>query len=315
MEALVVSSCPMATFISLCSWSTSSDRVSGSALGWFSECGVEGMLATVGVCNAGGRRWWVTDWDKDEDAIGHGHTLLHMPVRKWSLAQAWLSLLPLGWVGLLLWWRCGAPKATQGGFLPWGCCAGRQALRLWGRSAAAILKPSEYGGQGFWWYEARVWWQKRGVVHRVVLIALGFVLHRSTSIMEGFWTASPVVAAFQSGSSLKLNTKASSPTFNPSWAHYPLPTVVVAFILVTGGEGHKGSFGVHLSSRHQGVPHWIVVHATWCHSSKERHMASLGLHWAVKPGIGPPPPGTPGMFGKDVPTWPLDQRSSCTPDG
>ena len=45
----------MATFISLCSQSTSSDRMPGSALGQVPDHGVEGMLATVRVFNAEGR--------------------------------------------------------------------------------------------------------------------------------------------------------------------------------------------------------------------------------------------------------------------
>ena len=54
MEALVVSSYPMAMFISPCSQSTSSDRVPRSVLGQVSDHGVEAMLATVRPINTGG---------------------------------------------------------------------------------------------------------------------------------------------------------------------------------------------------------------------------------------------------------------------
>ena len=117
--------------------------------------------------------------------------------------------------------------------------------------------------------------EKRGGTG-VVLIVSGFMLLRSISIMEGSLVASPTVAAFQSGSSSKLNTKALSPVFSP-----PGQTTcflhVATSMLVTGGEGHKGSFGVCLQSRCQGVPCWIVVHATQHHSSKQRCMANLYL--------------------------------------
>ena len=56
--------------------------------------------------------------------------------------------------------------------------------------------------------------EKRGGTG-VVLIALGFMLHRSTSIMEGSLTASPTVTIFQSSSSSKLNTKALTAVFSP----------------------------------------------------------------------------------------------------
>ena len=68
----------------------------------------------------------------------------------------------------------------------------------------------------------------------------------------------------------------------------PTSCIVATSIFVTGGEGHKGSCGVCLPSRHQGVPCWIVVHATWHHSSEQRHMASPDLCWPVKPGVRPP---------------------------
>ena len=76
---------------------------------------------------------------------------------------------------------------------------------------------------------------------RVVLIASGVMLHKSTSIMVGSQVVSPIVAEFQSGSSLKLNTKASIPTFSPP-GRPPTPHIVVTSMLVTGGGSHKGSF-------------------------------------------------------------------------
>ena len=49
MDALVVSSHPMALFICPCSRSTSLERVSMSVLVGVSDCGVVGMLTTLGV--------------------------------------------------------------------------------------------------------------------------------------------------------------------------------------------------------------------------------------------------------------------------
>ena len=57
----------------------------------------------------------------------------------------------------------------------------------------------------------------------VVLIASGGIQHKTTSIMAGFWVASPVVATSQSGSFAKQKIIASSPTFSPpgQTTHFP----------------------------------------------------------------------------------------------
>ena len=52
MDALVVSRCPIALFISSCSWSTSLERVFQSVPGWVPGCEAAGMLVTLGVSNA-----------------------------------------------------------------------------------------------------------------------------------------------------------------------------------------------------------------------------------------------------------------------
>ena len=87
----------------------------------------------------------------------------------------------------------------------WGCgevcCSCSKAPWIWRLRVSVILgwgsMEEKRGGAG------------------VVLIASGFVLHRSISIMEGSQAASPMADAFQSGSYLKWNTKALSHMFSP----------------------------------------------------------------------------------------------------
>ena len=107
-----------------------------------------------------------------------------------------------------------APKAVNGSFLlevlclETGievvgevCCTCSKAPWIWRLRVLAIV------GQVVL---AEIWDDAR-----VVLIVLGVVLHKSTSIMVGFHVASPLVAASQVSSSSKSKTKASSPVLCP----------------------------------------------------------------------------------------------------
>ena len=57
--------------------------------------------------------------------------------------------------------------------------------------------------------------RKRGGTS-VVLVASGSALLRSTSIRDRYQVGSSAVATFQSGSSLKLNSKTLRPLFSPT---------------------------------------------------------------------------------------------------
>ena len=107
-----------------------------------------------------------------------------------------------------------APRATDGSFLPEVLCweTGTEVVGKVGCSLSKVpciwrLRFLVLLGWG-------LMVEKRGGTG-VVLIASGFVPQRSTSIMEGPLVASRAVVAFQSSSSLRSNTKASSPTFSP----------------------------------------------------------------------------------------------------
>ena len=136
MEALVVSSHPMPMFISLCSQSTSSDRAPRSALGQVSDCEVEVTLATV-------------DFSTQEVVMASD----------W-LGQMWMSSRMATYcssckeVAISLGTAKSAPSnlsvsSTLVGVehpRPWRVIsswgAGRQALKLQGRSTVPVWKPS-----------------------------------------------------------------------------------------------------------------------------------------------------------------------------
>ena len=130
MEALVVSSHPMATLISLCSQSTSSDRMPASALRWVLDCGVEGELAAVGSFWC--RRWggWVTDWNSSGDVLRHGHMLQCL----WGSGQwfrcSWVCSLWAEWVFYSMGWCTQGcqwqlpPGGAVLGDRHWGCREG-----------------------------------------------------------------------------------------------------------------------------------------------------------------------------------------------
>ena len=212
MEGLVVSHHPMATFISPCSQSTYSDRVPRSALRWVSDHGVEAMLAAVRLFNTGGRdgEWLIGT----EMWMSAGVAACCGTCKELAIGSGMAESAPSDPSGssTLVWG--GAPKATDGGFLLgvlcWEtgievagevCCSCSKAPLIWKLRVLVIVG---------WGYMAEM---VNGA--GVVLIASGVVLHKFTPIMTGSQTASSVVAAFQSGSSSKSNTKALIPAFSP----------------------------------------------------------------------------------------------------
>ena len=114
MVALVVSSHPMATFISLCSWSTSSGKAPGSALGESQSMEQREHWLQSELLMQGG--WWVTDWDSGEDVIGYGCMLWCLWGSGHWLQHGWACFLQAEWVFYS--GGGGAPKATDGSFLP-----------------------------------------------------------------------------------------------------------------------------------------------------------------------------------------------------
>ena len=66
--------------------------------------------------------------------------------------------------------------------------------------------------------------RKRGGTS-VVLVASGSALLRSSSIRDGSQVGSSMVAAFQSGSSLKSNSRASRPPIFPLRENHPAFTL------------------------------------------------------------------------------------------
>ena len=308
MEALVVSSCPMAMFISLCNQSNSYGRAPGSALGWVSDCGGEAMLATVRIFDTGsgdgewliGTKMWMSS-----GMAAYGSTCEEV-----AIGSGMAEFAPSNLSGSSTLMGGGVPKAADGSFFL-GVLCWETGIEVVGQVCCSCSKAP-------WTWRlrvlARVGWGLKvefGDGARVMLIAPGFMLHKFTSIMAGSWAASPTVAASQSGSSSKSNTKASTPTFSPPWqtTHSLHCSNLHA---CNWWRNNKGSSRVHLPSGCWGVPWWIVACAVQHHSSGWRHMASPGLCLSVKPGIGPPLPEIPGVLGECAPTWPLGQRSSCT---
>ena len=259
MDALIVSSCPMATFISLCNWSISSDRVPGSALGWVSDHGVEATLATVGLFDTGGGdgEWLVGTemWRLSGMAMNYGTYK--------QVAISWDCSLQSEWV--FYFGGGGVCKATDSSFFLGVLC--------WETDVEVVGEVHCSCSKAPWTWRLRVLvivgWGSMVEMRDgagVVLIPLGLVLHKSTSIMAGSWVASPALATSQNSSSLKSDTKALTAVFNPL-GRPPTPCIVVTSILVTGGGCCKGSFGVCLPSGCWGVPHWIAACAIWHFSS------------------------------------------------
>ena len=144
---------------------------------------------------------------------------------------------------------------------------------------------------------------------RVVLIALGFMLHKSTSIMDGFWAASPVVAMFQSSSSSKLNTNALIPMFSPpGWTtHSPHCSNLHAYNWWRKLQGFLWGLPSIRMPRcpllDSGTCNMALFIPTKAYSQSGPLSASKTRHWGTST-------RDASVLGKDVPTLPLGQRSS-----
>ena len=136
METLVVSSCPMAMFIFLCSQSTSSDRMPGSALGWVPDHGVEGMLATVGVLGGDGE-WLIGT----VVGMSLGMAMCCNACEEVANGSGTDESPPMGW----------STKAANGSSLL-GVLCWETGIEVMGKVCCSLSKAPEYGGWGFQCY-------------------------------------------------------------------------------------------------------------------------------------------------------------------